>query len=166
MALLHEYSAQVATFGLVAFETRARLKGKHGGGNVELAMLNERQASFLISLMRNTPEVLDFKLQMAHEFWRMADSLANRDRSLLTQRILLEQREGKSAELARIGSGLMLDRKRELPSINAERDLLRVVMEPGLFPSELEVAIDVKRRKRRAALPHRRGGVVAARRVA
>ena len=116
---------------------------------VRFAMLNERQATFLIGLMRNSPEVVDFKLRMAHEFWRMGDALANRDRTLLTRRILLEQREGRSAALASIGSGLMLDRRRALPGINAERDVLRSVMEPGLFPQELDVAIDkTKSRKR------------------
>ena len=145
LALLEQYLLQVETFGQVAFETRAGYQGSV----VRFAMLNERQATFLIGLMRNSPEVVDFKLRMAHEFWRMGDALANRDRTLLTRRILLEQRVGRSAALASIGSGLMLDRRRALPGINAERDVLRSVMEPGLFPQELDVAIDkTKSRKR------------------
>jgi len=51
MALLRKYQGKMETFGLVAFQTRARLPGQHGGGDVEFARLNERQSMFLISLM-------------------------------------------------------------------------------------------------------------------
>ena len=146
LSLLKQYLAQVETFGRVAFQTRP-FETAGGTQYPEVGLLNERQASFLIGLMRNTPEVVDSKLRMAHEFWRMGEALANRDRTLLAQRILLKQREGKSAELARIGSGLMLDRRRALPGLNADRDVLRCAMEPGLFPAELDMAIDAKAKK-------------------
>ena len=156
LALLMKYLEKVETFGLVAFETRARLDGQHGGGDAEYALLNELQAGFLVSLMRNNAEVVEFKLNMWHEFKRMRESLANRDVTLLTRRILLEQKDGASLALARIGSGLMLDRRGELPGIRTERALLRAVMEPGLFPAELEEMIDKRNAKKVVAIGARR----------
>lgn len=143
MKLVNRYKSQLETFGKVGFEIRPSPDSKTGQ-MYKLAMLNERQAGFLISLMRNNVEVVDFKLRMAHEFWRMGDALANRDVTLLTRRILLEQKNGTSLALARIGSGLMLDRKGDLPGIRTERALLRAVMEPGLFPEELDKLVDQK----------------------
>jgi len=106
MRLVGRYKAQLETFGIIGFEIRKL----NGAGRLEkYALLNERQAGFLISLMRNNTEVVDFKLRMAHEFWRMTESLANRDVTLLTRRILLEQKDG--ASLAGIGSGLVPDRR-------------------------------------------------------
>jgi len=97
LSVLMRYMSQIETFGLVTFETRSDDNNR----DVWLARLNERQASFLISLMRNTAGVVDFKLRMSHEFWRMGEALAyrdaQRDHTLLAQSILREHREGQSA---------------------------------------------------------------------
>ena len=54
--------------GLVRFEIQPREKGSHGGGDVEYAILNEDQATFLVTLFRNTPTVLEFKLSLVQQF--------------------------------------------------------------------------------------------------
>lgn len=148
IALVRRYLPRLETFGQVAFETRPDCQGSI----VTFAMLNEYQAGFLVSLMRNTAGVVEFKLQMMHEFRRMRESLANRDVTMLTRRILLEQKDGASLALARIGSGLMLDRRNELPGIRTERALLKAVMEPGLFPEELDKMIDQREAKKVVAI--------------
>lgn len=152
IALVRRYLPRLETFGQVAFETRP----DYQGSTVTFAMLNEYQAGFLVSLMRNSDEVVDFKLRMMHEFRLMRDALANRDVTILTRRILLEQKDGASLALARIGSGLMLDRRGELPGIRTERALLRAVMEPGLFPAELEEMIDKRNSKKVVAIGARK----------
>lgn len=62
-------------FGLVAFQTRARLEGQHGGGNMEYALLNEQQATLLITYMRNSPTVRSFKKALVKAFFEMRDQL-------------------------------------------------------------------------------------------
>ncbi len=67
LKLMGRYLAQIDTLGLFAFETRARLPGEHDD-EVELILFNERQASFLVSFIRNTAQAVDFKARMIHEF--------------------------------------------------------------------------------------------------
>jgi phage regulator Rha-like protein len=133
MRLLKRYQAQLETFGLVGFEIRARAEGQHGGGDIEYALINERQTGFLLSLMRNNKEVVAFKLRMSHAFWNMQESLHRRDLSLWERRIRLETKDASSKAKASIGSGLMLDRKRALPAIKTERAILNAAIQPSLL---------------------------------
>ena len=68
MALIERYSEKFKEFGLLAFETEARLAGQHGGGNVRFALLNEDQAFFLLSLSRNTDRVVELKASLIMAF--------------------------------------------------------------------------------------------------
>lgn len=95
LKLMPLYMAQITTLGAFAFETRAGLPGDNDD-EVELILFNERQASFLVSLIRNTAKIVNFKVRMIHEFWRMHKALAIRDQRLLVQRILQGQHEGDS----------------------------------------------------------------------
>lgn len=58
-------------FGLVAFETRPRPDGQHGGGDVQVAILNEEHATLLLTYMRNSAIVRDFKKRLVREFWKL-----------------------------------------------------------------------------------------------
>jgi len=89
LPVLMRYMPQIGTFGLVTLEMRSDGNNR----DVWFARLNERQASFFISLMLNTPEVVNFKLRMAHEFWGMGEALAIRDHKLLIQGMFPVQRE-------------------------------------------------------------------------
>jgi len=62
-------------FGLVRFEIRPREPGRHGGGDAEYALLNEPQATLLITYMRNSPVVREFKKRLVREFFAMAEQL-------------------------------------------------------------------------------------------
>ena len=92
IALIRKYQADFETFGLVAFETRARLVGKHGGGDAEIVNLNESQATYLITLFKNTDIVRAFKLRLVHEFAIMRESLSNPTRN----KIIQEKRDSHS----------------------------------------------------------------------
>lgn len=63
-------------FGLVAFETRPRPAGQHGGGDVTVAVLNEEHATLLFTYMRNNDIVRDFKKRLVREFYAMRKALA------------------------------------------------------------------------------------------
>src|SRR5664279_5634436 len=60
-------ATDLSEFGMVAFETRAKPKGRRGGDDVEYAMLNEPQASLLILMMRNAPRAVEFKVALIRD---------------------------------------------------------------------------------------------------
>ncbi|WP_423487930.1 Rha family transcriptional regulator [Mycobacteroides sp. PCS013] len=62
---------------LVAFQTRPREVGQHGGGDTEFAVLNEPQSALLITYMRNNEVVRDFKKRLVAGFYAMRYLLAN-----------------------------------------------------------------------------------------
>ena len=69
--LIRKYKEDFEEFGLLAFEIQPRLKGQHGGGDTEYALLNEDQATYLITLFRNNDVVRAFKKRLVHEFRRL-----------------------------------------------------------------------------------------------
>lgn len=71
LGLVRTYRADLEQFGLLAFKTRARLPGTHGGGDVEYALLNERQAMLLLTYMRNSKIVREFKMRLVKRFYEM-----------------------------------------------------------------------------------------------
>lgn len=73
--LIRKYQPDFQEFGLLAFQTRARLKGQHGGGNTEIALLNEDQATYLITMFKNTDIVRKFKLTLVKEFRKVVTEL-------------------------------------------------------------------------------------------
>ena len=72
LELVRRYTNDLNEFGLVAFQTRARLEGRHGGGNTEYALLNEQQATLLMTYMKNTPIVREFKKRLVKAFYELA----------------------------------------------------------------------------------------------
>ena len=73
LELVRTYLDDLKEFGLVAFETRARETGKHGGGDVEYATLNEQQSTLLLTYMRNSDIVRGFKKRLVKAFWEMVN---------------------------------------------------------------------------------------------
>ncbi len=132
--LVRKHMADMAEFGRVGFEIRP-FATPGGTQKREVALLNEHQTTLLISLMRNSEKVIAFKVALVREFFRMRDELKRRDTSCWQRMLQLEQRDADSKARASIGSRLMLDRKRELPGIAAERTLLEYEIQPGLLPN-------------------------------
>lgn len=131
--LIRRYLAEFETFGRVGFEIRS-FETRGGPQQREFAMLNEQQATLLIAFMRNSPKVIKFKIALVKEFFRMRDELGRREQSLWKQMQALIAREVESKVRASFGSHLMLERKREIPAFDAERDLLERQMQPSLLP--------------------------------
>lgn len=96
-----KYRDQLEEFGLVAFETRARLAGQHGGGERRVALLNEQQATLILTLARNTPEVVAFKVTLVKEFTRMAQELQSAEEPSLEE-LTLKVIEGQKARIAEL----------------------------------------------------------------
>jgi len=130
--LVRKHRSSMERFGPLRFEIRPRLQGQHGGGDTELALLNEHQATLLISMMRNTPIVIECKVRLVEEFFRMRDALQTQQQGLWQQMQALIAREVDSKVRASFGSHLMLERKRDIPTFNAKRQQLESEIQPML----------------------------------
>ena len=130
--LFRKYAKRMHAMGGVRFEIQPF---KTGGGiqEREIAYLNEHQAALLLSLMRNTEKVVDFKVKLVTEFFKLRDELKNRDTSLWQQMQALISKEVSSQVRASFSSKLMLARKKEIPSLKIERDLIESQIQPSLL---------------------------------
>ncbi len=72
--LVRTYQADLEGFGRVGFEIQP-FETNGGAQQREIAILNERQATLLISYMRNSEIVREFKMRLVREFYEMAAKL-------------------------------------------------------------------------------------------
>lgn len=74
---IRKYQKELETFGRVgAYQTPLETKG--GTQTVPGYILNEQQATFLLTLLKNTPVVVAFKKELVRQFYAMRDELARR----------------------------------------------------------------------------------------
>lgn len=130
LQLIKDNHADLSDFGFVVFKTT--YSGRRGRPS-EHALLNEQQAAFLISLMRNSDEVKQFKKRLIQEFYRMRESLARRDVGAMRRYFEAELRDKESFAKAQFGSELMNTRRREKPALKAELQQRLADAQPGLF---------------------------------
>lgn len=74
LGLVRDNIADFQDFGGVAFETRT-FETLGGAQSREVAMLNEHQATLLLTFMRNSPIVKGFKKSLVKAFYAMAQEL-------------------------------------------------------------------------------------------
>jgi len=91
--LIEKYKAELEEFGKVSFQM-IPLEGSTTGQKIKVYRLNEEQATFLISLMKNTKPVVDFKKELVKQFYQMKSFIntlvtARREFPLLTENIKL-----------------------------------------------------------------------------
>lgn len=110
IANVRKYQSDFEELGPLAFETRPRLEGKHGGGDVEYAILNEDHATYLITLFRNTPIVRRFKLALVKEFRRVINEL-ERIRQQQQEPIWQQQRLESRVEFRLMNATLQMVRE-------------------------------------------------------
>jgi phage regulator Rha-like protein len=72
MSLVRKYKEELNDFRLMTFE----MSKETGGRPVEISWLDEEQATFLITLMKNSMIVVKFKKNLTKEFYRMKSALA------------------------------------------------------------------------------------------
>ena len=77
LALTHKYETELKNFGAVPFKTEQVARGCSAEPQQrEFAYLNEQQATLLISMMRNCPKVIAFKIALVKAFYEMRQALA------------------------------------------------------------------------------------------
>lgn len=130
--LIRQHAGVLREFGPLTFEMRVVKRPQGGGAPAEYAMLNEQQAALLISMMRNTDEVLAFKVRLIREFYRMRDALNQRTQNLYQQLQALVAEEVETKVKASFGSRLMLERKRAIPEFRRRRERLEAEIQPTL----------------------------------
>lgn len=93
--LVRSYKSDFAEFGPLAFEMRMGAPLPHGGygHSMQYAILNEQQATLLLTYMRNSPRVREFKKALVKAFFE-ARALLQTDYFSLIQK-----REALSAKL-------------------------------------------------------------------
>lgn len=88
--LIRDNLEDLQEFGLVGFQIQPRPAGQHGGGDVEYALLNEQQATLLMTYMRNNPVVREFKKRLVKAFYEMAQQLRHRPGPEMTRLEILQ----------------------------------------------------------------------------
>lgn len=76
MQLVDKYNDRLEKRGVMTFEMSKPLGGK-GGRPIQICWLNESQTLFLITLMRNSEVVLDFKDKLTLEFLKQKKIIAH-----------------------------------------------------------------------------------------
>lgn len=75
LQLIRSHLAELESFGDLAFEMRDRV-GVPGPAQ-QVAHLNEPQSTLLMTFMRNSPIVVEFKLELVKQFYAMRQELAS-----------------------------------------------------------------------------------------
>jgi hypothetical protein len=68
LGLVRKYQDDLEEFGTFAFQTR-----RSGGTPTEIALLNEPQATLIMTYMKNTPIVREFKKNLVRAFFELRD---------------------------------------------------------------------------------------------
>ena len=74
LAVVRKYASDFNEFGRVAFETRS-FETAGGTQNREVALLNEQQATLLVTYCRNSEVVRKFKIALVKAFYEMREQL-------------------------------------------------------------------------------------------
>lgn len=67
---IRDYEKELLTLGQLGFEIRP-VKYSRGTNEQKIYLLNEQQATFLITLLKNTGIVVTFKLELVKQFYQM-----------------------------------------------------------------------------------------------
>lgn len=71
---IRDYNKELSVFGEVGFEIRPMESGQE----MKIYLLNEQQATFLITLLKNTEKVVKFKLELVRQFYAMRQFIFER----------------------------------------------------------------------------------------
>lgn len=69
--MIAKYKSHIEEFGVIPFKTDKPTKGSNGGRPIITHYLNEQQATFLMTLLRNNPTVVNFKKNLVKAFFLM-----------------------------------------------------------------------------------------------
>lgn len=76
--LIQQHEKDFEEFGLLRFEIDAvKTPGSRGTKYTKNYKLNEQQATLLLTFLRNTPVVIEFKKELVRQFYKMREELLN-----------------------------------------------------------------------------------------
>lgn len=75
---IRRYKPQLEAFGVLGAYQTETPNNKEGGRKAVGYLLNEQQATFLITLLKNTPVVVAFKEELVRQFYLMREELTKR----------------------------------------------------------------------------------------
>lgn len=107
LELIRKYNSDLEEFGPLAFETRKGKALPQGGfaKSTEFALLNEQQASLLMTYMKNTEVVREFKKNLVRAFYELSSlMLGHYDHKSDLQRIRKFEGEVRMMGLARMAA--------------------------------------------------------------
>ncbi len=133
--LVRRYLGVFQKLGRVPFEMRS-FATAGGEQTREVALLNEDQCYFLLSLSRNTPRVVDLKLRLVQAFSEARCAGAVQSLSVWYQLQAVQVEEKNSAAKGSYGSRLMNNRKREKAGLQRELARLEAQVVIPLFQNE------------------------------
>ena len=104
LALAKKYQADLNEFGVASFKTNLQTRGnRNGTQEKEIVILNEQQATLLITYMRNSDKVRKFKIALVKAFFEMREQIQEKKTSQLLeqayQRGLQENKRSSSVTL-------------------------------------------------------------------
>lgn len=76
--LIETHKTEIERLGVLAFEIAKPPKSSKGGRPRKIYRLNEQQATFLITLLKNTPNVVAFKFELTRQFYATRKELQER----------------------------------------------------------------------------------------
>lgn len=111
LQLISRHKKRIEHFGKISFSSAPQMRNPDnkglGGRPVRVAMLNEAQATLVMTMMRNTPRVLDFKVALVEAFFKARDLLMTGQMGLLeVQAILYAKRDNEKGIASVCGKGL------------------------------------------------------------
>lgn len=104
LQMIGKHQARLERFGQVAFEMRAG----YNNAQVRVALLNEQQSTLIMSFMRNTEQVMDFKTALVEGFYAMAEQLNNQP-ALTEDQIVAQALQITSAKILALETKIAQD---------------------------------------------------------
>lgn len=109
---IRKYTKELKVFGGVAFETRP-FETTGGVQEREIALLNEGQSTLLITFMRNTDRVIEFKVALVKAFIAAKNLMATNYMGLVEQHAMLSLELKDEKQIASLsGRNLSLWKKK------------------------------------------------------
>lgn len=143
--LVRSYKSDFAEFGLVTFEmansafemANSQHRQSSRGRHTEYAALNEQQATLLLTYMRNSPKVREFKKALVKAFFEARTLLQTDYFSLIQKREALSAKFDCEKQMASAcGKGLAVWKKQRDTLQTAIADVDRQI-QPCLFDESL-----------------------------
>jgi len=100
LEMIRKYEPRFEKYGKVAFKTSKPPKGSIGGRPETIAYLNEQQATFLVTLSRNSEQAVDLKQKLTESYHHYKSRVSFQIPSTYAEALLLAANQAKQLEEA------------------------------------------------------------------